>query len=480
MPVYYIIGAIIKATTFGLIKVSQNQTKLASYVYDETNSMVQSVNLVGLITDYTYDGNGARISKITSLPDEIEKFSASVQKQLKSSLASLCDDVVTDIEKEVSNYYINDITSDYNSVLMTYGNYSRCVRFTYGLDVLGAASCGSGELDWENGTVKELAYNGKNNVYYFLDEQGTPIKLTNEAGKVVQNYSYDEYGVPSIGTYVCGVIGMNSVIGYAGYQYDNETGMYFLQARYYNPNTAVFASRDAFDGMLGDVQSLNGYVYCFGNPIIYIDPSGYVTSAEGIIVHKLLQAHFMATYGMRPDVTPYVEYKVNGVSTNISNTGRADMVLDRQYVMEVYELKPYSHKITGAGRQQLQGYVSALNAYGETAVKGYSYLPIVNGLTLPYPGGNRRVRFYTDPGDPGMIYYHILQGERKPKPAPASEPATEPGKAPLKVDAGDVCEGVLVAGGTVAVGYVIYRVVRLLPSCTPWTWWTLPANLVTP
>ncbi len=464
-----------------LIKVSQNQTELASYVYDDTNAMVQSVNLMGLVTNYLYDGNGARISKTTSLPDNFEKLPSTIQKQLNSSLTALCDEALTGIEKEVANYYINDITSDYNSVLMTYGNYSKGVRFTYGIDVLGAASWGSGEIDWNNGTEKTVNYDSRYNVYYFLDEQNTPIKLTNQAGKVVQKYSYNEYGTPGIGTYISSFIGKNSVIGYAGYQYDNETGLYFLQARYYDPNTAVFVSRDAFDGMLADVQSLNGYVYCFGNPIAYIDPSGYVTTSEGIVVHQMLQAYFLAFYSTKPNVTAHVEYKVNCLTKNISNTGRADMVLDRKYIMEVYEIKPYRYRYMSTGRAQLQEYIKALNMYGETAIKGYSFLPFANMLTLPYPlDTTRSVRFYTYPDDPGMIYYGFVKNKKQPSNEPSTSPATEPSKAPIKIDTEDVCEGVLVAGGTVAVGYVIYRVVRLIPSCTPWTWWSLPANLATP
>lgn len=55
-----------------------------------------------------------------------------------------------------------------------------------------------------------------------------------------------------------------------------------------------------------------------------------------------------------------------------------------------------------------------------------------------------------------------------------------PEKGENKVDTGEVCEGVATVVGVSALAYVSYRVVRLLPSCTPWTFWTLPANLATP
>jgi hypothetical protein len=45
---------------------------------------------------------------------------------------------------------------------------------------------------------------------------------------------------------------------------------------------------------------------------------------------------------------------------------------------------------------------------------------------------------------------------------------------------GDICTGVAVVGGTVAAGYLIYRVARMIPSLFPPLWWTIPANAVIP
>jgi RHS repeat-associated protein len=464
-----------------LVEVSQNKTKLASFKYDETNTMIESKNLIGLKTEYEYDGNGSRISKTTSLPEGISKLSTTIQKQLRSALTELCDDSTMEIDNYVSNYYVNDITSDYNNVLFTYGNYSKNVRYTYGLEVIGAASFGSGLVDWTIEQDTPSNYSTNCNVYYFLDEQNTPTKLTNQKGKVVEKYSYDEYGLPNVGTYVSNYIGKNNIIGYAGYQYDKESGLYFVQARYYNPNTGSFVSKDAFQGILTDVQSLNRYAYCYGNPITYVDPSGYYTTIEGIAAHQALQAYFLAYYNTTTDWNPYVEYNVYGIIANISMWGRADMVLDKKYMMEVYEIKPYSDKEYGEGRVQLQGYVTALDKYSiKPVTKGTTFMSIVNGLRLPYPLDTTRIiTYYSDPSDPGMIYYNISTSKKN---RPVNLPAVVPDKKDntSKVNAGDVCEGVAKGVGTAGVAYVIYRVIRFLPSCTPWTWWTVPANLATP
>jgi len=87
------------------------------------------------------------------------------------------------------------------------------------------------------------------------------------------NDSYEPWGkVLSVseGTAVAG-----QPIGYAGYYYDKETKLYYLQARYYDPETARFVSRDPYPGDEDDPVSQNGYVYAGSNPVNYIDPNGW-------------------------------------------------------------------------------------------------------------------------------------------------------------------------------------------------------------
>ncbi len=57
--------------------------------------------------------------------------------------------------------------------------------------------------------------------------------------------------------------------------YDTETGTVYLRARYYNPSTGRFTSRDSFAGKNEDPLSLNLYTYCHNSPTINVDPSGH-------------------------------------------------------------------------------------------------------------------------------------------------------------------------------------------------------------
>ena len=61
---------------------------------------------------------------------------------------------------------------------------------------------------------------------------------------------------------------------YRGYTFDSESGLYYLNARVYDPELARFMQEDTYRGQKGDPLSLNLYTYCKNNPITYWDPSG--------------------------------------------------------------------------------------------------------------------------------------------------------------------------------------------------------------
>lgn len=107
------------------------------------------------------------------------------------------------------------------------------------------------------------------------------VGITDADGNRIASYSYDEWGkLLSIETTEennaeqLAVAEMNP-FRYRGYYYDNETGMYYLQSRYYNPDLCRFISADSFNYINNSqVLNLNAYAYCINNPIIYSDPSG--------------------------------------------------------------------------------------------------------------------------------------------------------------------------------------------------------------
>ena len=86
---------------------------------------------------------------------------------------------------------------------------------------------------------------------------------------VTDTYDYDAFGnkINSTGSTP------NNFL-YRGEQYDPDLGLYYLRARYYNPITGRFMSRDPKDGVLTDPKMLHKYLYAGGDPANSYDPSG--------------------------------------------------------------------------------------------------------------------------------------------------------------------------------------------------------------
>ncbi|AVQ47666.1 hypothetical protein C7M60_18725 [Clostridium botulinum] len=69
-------------------------------------------------------------------------------------------------------------------------------------------------------------------------------------------------------------LGVKNPYRYKGYRYDNETGLYYLKSRYYNPELGRFISADAVVGKTGEILSHNLFSYCANNPVNAIDEDG--------------------------------------------------------------------------------------------------------------------------------------------------------------------------------------------------------------
>ncbi|MBI9051560.1 MAG: RHS repeat-associated core domain-containing protein [Anaerolineaceae bacterium] len=71
--------------------------------------------------------------------------------------------------------------------------------------------------------------------------------------------------------------------GYTGQKYDAQTGLLYLRARYYAPGSGRFVSKDTWSGDSNMPMSFNAWLYGYGNPVRYVDPSGKIPKREDII-----------------------------------------------------------------------------------------------------------------------------------------------------------------------------------------------------
>jgi RHS repeat-associated protein len=111
--------------------------------------------------------------------------------------------------------------------------------------------------------------------YYIRNAQSDIIGLFNKAGDQVVSYVYDSWGkLESTTGTLASTVGVKNPYRYKGYRYDTETGLYYLQSRYYNAEWGRFINADGMVGQTGDLLGHNMFAYCKNNPVNMADPSG--------------------------------------------------------------------------------------------------------------------------------------------------------------------------------------------------------------
>ena len=125
-----------------------------------------------------------------------------------------------------------------------------------------------------NGSVVGMKYNGVQ-YWYHKNIQGDVLGIMNANGVEVVSYAYDAWGkVLSVSGSLSSTVGAVNPFRYRGYYYDVETGWYYLNARYYDPNVGRFINADSQLNTSLGVVGANLYVYCLNNSVNMIDVIG--------------------------------------------------------------------------------------------------------------------------------------------------------------------------------------------------------------
>ena len=259
----------------------------------------------------------------------------------------------------------------------------------------------------EAGSVIGFRYNG-NDYFFRRTVNGDIIAILNTSGEVVVTYEYDPWGnILSTSGSMAATLGADNPFRYRGYYYDTESGLYYLQTRYYDPAVGRFINADGFtstgQGFLGN----NMYAYCLNNPISYTDPSGrasrrvFVESqTEGAII-------FQESIG-NPERIPYKPSKKNS-----NSAGGA--IIDKKVPPDHPDYKPPK-----GGPRWVK--VPNSSKYGWLAKNGDIWIPDNNmhggegWVVQPrhgehshaYPGGGVRNHFVNV--DPGFGDYLVACG----------------------------------------------------------------------
>ena len=131
-----------------------------------------------------------------------------------------------------------------------------------------------------------VVYNGT--AYAYVKSlQGDIVALLNGAGNVVVSYVYDAWGTP-IGKSgsMAETLGSVQPFRYRGYVFDEETGLYYLRSRYYNPWWGRFVNADC-------IYSANCFAYCGNTPVIFFDEDGMQMSLKIDFDDRAFVTHLM-------------------------------------------------------------------------------------------------------------------------------------------------------------------------------------------
>ena len=269
----------------------------------------------------------------------------------------------------------------------------------------------------EEGSLIGFKYN--NTLYYYIKNmQEDIIGLTDSNHNLLCSYEYDSWGkLISIKDNNGSIITETSHIGYINpfryrsYYYDNETNLYYLNSRYYNPEWGRFISEDDVTGEFGNVLSHNMYLYSFNNPINNNDDEGdwpkwlknLAIGAAAIAVGTIVT---VATGGA---ALPFIAAGVKTAVTVgvISSAVKTTMSV----VQSVSENKSVKETIKSAGAAALDGFSQGFRTGGTiSAISSLSQLGrFSNGFKIgetSKPQYGRITIGYGSKSDRGMTIFN--------------------------------------------------------------------------
>ncbi len=341
-----------------LTKSYGKSTSIAN-TYDGKNR-ITSTTYAGKMTNYTYDVN----SQLVSANDDTYTYDirGNITSKTESGTTTTFSYSNSSWKDELTAVNGTPLTYDENGNVLTYGDKSFTWNtgrnlaqitdgdntYSYAYDengirtsktvngvttyyntrdgVILSQTDGTNTMYFQydaNGSPLGFIYNGVQ-YFYLTNQMGDVISITDTSGTIVGNYEYDVWGIV---IHSDSDIANINPIRYRGYYYDNETGYYYLQSRYYDSSICRFINADLPMYVLilkGITSGINSFSYCFNNPIMFNDITG-TSSLSGILQFIVLNLELVQISSPRK---MYIEIRF---SLNSSNYGPIKKVIGKIY-----------------------------------------------------------------------------------------------------------------------------------------------------
>ena len=297
-----------------------------------------AVTMDGRTRNFTYDANGNLLS------DGNYTYSWTKGSQLQKVTGSGLEAIYTyDASGIRTSKTVNGVTTEY---------------LTAGGSVLSEKKNGIWQHYLYDGSGQLMAIRYKGADYYYIrDGLMTITGLVDANGAVVVNYRYDSWGRQlGITGSMAGTLGKDNPYRFKGYYYDEETGMYYLKSRYYQPEICRFISADVYIATELNTNGSNMYSYCKNNPVMLMD-------SDGSFAILAIAGAFLAEKGTEMLV---------GAVVNVATTAIVAGILGEEYTLKDAAMAAVTGAVGALGWQAQVGVAVTSGVYnlGAAAIKG--------------------------------------------------------------------------------------------------------------
>lgn len=236
-----------------------------SYSYNDRNqvaTVMDSVNAADSAT-YGYDTNGNQTTKtkngvVTTFVYDVRDQLISVREDATTRGRFFYDYQGMRVVKEGADGVVRYVYDEKSVLVQTDAAGQTIAKYEYGPDRL-----------------LSLTHATEGRQFYLFDALGSVVDLTTPLGTVQVRYQYDAWG-----NFRAQVGDSWNDFTFTGHEKDQETGLYYFKARFYDPDLGRFISQDPYLGDIDTPPSLHRYLYAYANPTVYIDLYGYYSWSE--------------------------------------------------------------------------------------------------------------------------------------------------------------------------------------------------------
>ncbi len=285
-------------------------TNTIQYLYNELNEVVRENNQRDNKTFvYNYDLGGNLLSKV-QYAYTTGTLGTPVSTISYAYTNSNWKDLLTSFNGKAITYDVigNPLTYDGGTYgwegrkLTSFNKTGLAISYTYNENGIRTSKTVNGvKTEYRlSGDKVTFEKTGSDTIYYVYDTQGQLVSmilngteyaylrnaqndivgLINSSGTQVVSYTYSTWGeVLTVTGSLASTLGVKNPYRYRGYRYDSETGLYYLQSRYYNPQWGRFVnSDDVYITRInkGSIYDKNVFAYCDNNPVSRRDASGHL------------------------------------------------------------------------------------------------------------------------------------------------------------------------------------------------------------